>query len=250
MIKLSRQFRIIIKYYGKFGFQGITFLFKKHFKQNQTITFSNSEYSHPIFLRNNTSDIPTFLQVIINQDYLMNYNFEPKVIIDCGANIGLGTVYFKNKYPNAKIISIEPEQSNFELLLKNTKKYNNVYCLKGGIWKKSTNLLIKDVGLGNWGFMIEESNTSSKDSIKAYTIDDLIKQFDIDHIDILKVDIEGSEKELFECNYEKWLPKTKVLIIELHDRMRQGCSKSFFKALSNYNFSISHKGENIYVFMK
>lgn len=249
MKKLLKEILKLVRYHKKFGFQGIVFLLKKQYKQNQTFTFSHSEYSQPIFLRNNTSDIPTFMQVIFNQDYLMDYNFEPKVIFDCGANIGLGTVYFKNKFPDAKIISIEPEQSNFELLLKNTKEYSNVFCLKGGIWSKSTNLVIKDVGLGNWGFMIEEFDTSTKDSIKSYTIDDIMKQFDIDQIDILKIDIEGSEKELFESNYEEWLPKTKVLIVELHDRLRKGCSKSFYKALSNYDFSTTHRGENIYVFM-
>ena len=56
-------------------------------------------------------------------------------------------------------------------------------------------------------------------------------------------------KIVFESNFEKWLPKTKVIIIELHDRMRKGSSKAFFTALSNYNFSIAHRGENIIVFM-
>ena len=179
----------------------------------------------------------------------MKFNFEPKVILDCGANVGYAAVYFKNEFPNARIISIEPEKFNFELLLKNTKEYSDMTCLMGGIWNKSTHLTIKDVGLGNWGFMIEESINPTEDSIKAYTIENLMKQFCIDQIDILKIDIEGSEKELFESGYEYWLPKTKVLIIELHDRMRNGCSKSLFSALSNYNFSTTHKGENIYVFM-
>ena len=239
----------VYRYHMRFGFQGITLLLKILFKKNQILTFSNSKYSQPIFLRNNTSDIPTFEQVIINQDYLMYYNFDPKVILDCGANIGLASVYFSNKFPDAKIISIEPEKSNFELLLKNTEKYGNVITLNGGIWNKSTNLAIKDVGLGNWGFVVEESDTSTRYSIKAFTIDGIIKQFNIEQIDILKIDIEGSERELFESNYEEWLPKTKVLIVELHDRIRKGCSKSFFKALSNYNFSSTHKGENIYIIM-
>ena len=61
-------------------------------------------------------------------------------------------------------------------------------------------------------------------------------------IDIMKIDIEGSEKELFESNYESWLPKVKTLIIELHDHMRKGA------ALSKYNFSLAVKGEDIVCF--
>ena len=76
-----------------------------------------------------------------------------------------------------------------------------------------------------------------------------MKKMDWDHIDILKLDVEGAEKEIFSSNYEDWLPKTKVLIIELHDRMRKGCSKVVFSAISEYNFSLDISGENL-VFTK
>ena len=66
------------------------------------------------------------------------------------------------------------------------------------------------------------------------------------HIDILKLDIETSEKKVFLDNYESWLPKTKMVIIELHDFMEEGCSRSFFTAINktftNYEYMI--KGEN------
>lgn len=238
------------KYIFYFGFQGIIIWIKLLLKQGQTTSFTTSKYLHPIFIRNNTSDLPTFDQIFIKKEYEQKLNFVPSVIFDCGANVGYAAVYFKNKFPNAKIISIEPEQSNFELLIKNTNKYSDITCLKGGIWNKSANLIIKDAGFGNWGFMIEETDKPTENAIEAYSIENLMKRFNIDQIDILKIDIEGSEKELFESGYEYWLPKTKVIIVELHDRMRDGCSKSFFKALSNYNFSTSHKGENLYVYMK
>ena len=64
-------------------------------------------------------------------------------------------------------------------------------------------------------------------------------------LDLVKIDIEGAEKELFENGYEKWLPKTRVLVVELHDRMKPGCSKSVFSAICQYDFSFSHKGENL-----
>lgn len=249
MIKPLRLIKKIARYYQRFGFPGVLLLFKMVFKRNNPIRFSHREFPFPIFLRSKTSDLSTLEQVFIDCEYEMTHSLNPKVILDCGANIGLGTVYFKNQFPDAKIISIEPEESNFELLMKNTTHYNDIFCIKGGVWKRATNLLIDDVGLGHWGFMVSESETASIETVKGYTIDGIMKQFGLTHIDILKVDIEGSEKELFESNYEKWLPKTNLLIIELHDRLRKGCSKSFYKALSNYSYRSAKKGENIFVFM-
>jgi hypothetical protein len=62
---------------------------------------------------------------------------------------------------------------------------------------------------------------------------------------LLKLDIEGSEKEVFEKNYETWLPNTKMLIIEVHDHMRKGAAKSVFAAMNKYNFSFSMNQEKL-----
>lgn len=64
------------------------------------------------------------------------------------------------------------------------------------------------------------------------------------NIDLLKLDVEGAEKEIFSVNYENWLPYTKVIMIELHDRFKHGCSKAFFSAVAKYDFSFSIRGEN------
>ena len=55
-------------------------------------------------------------------------------------------------------------------------------------------------------------------------------------IDLLKIDIEGSEKQLFESDYQNWLPKTKVIMVETHDRMIPKCSYTVMKTINDYNF--------------
>ena len=237
-----------IRYTRRFGLQGFFLLLKNFLSKNLVITFASKRFSHPIILRNNTSDFPAFHQIFLNDEYLIDLNFEPLTIIDCGANVGYASIYFKNRFPNAKIISIEPDISNFEYLKINTKFYNDIFILQGAIWNKNTNLVIKDIGLGNWGFVIEELLNEHENSIKAYTIQNLMLLFEIDKIDILKIDIEGSEKELFESNFEFWLGKVKVIIIELHDLIRPGSSKSFFKAISNYEYSLKLRGEYIIIY--
>ena len=242
MRKLWQSWQSFLHHFKLFGPGGASFFLKQRWKKEGLIDITMKGYAHPIYMRNHTSDVPMFYYIFEAKEYDISFPFEPKVIIDCGAHIGLGAVFFAHKFPNAIIYSIEPEKSNFELLVKNTEAYPNIRCLNYGIWNKTTNLKILDVGLGNWGYMTEEVSCKDETTIEAISIDEIMNRYGISQIDICKVNIEGTEKELFEQNTEKWLPHTKAIIIELHDRMREGCTKSFFKALMNYNFSISPHG--------
>ena len=249
MRKIYLLFLNFFKHYRRFKFNGIVFLYKKRFMPNQIISFKASFLKFPVFLRNNSSDISTFYQIVFYQEYKIAFGFIPEIIIDLGANIGLAAVYFKNVYPNSKIISLEPEISNYNMLLKNTKEYDDIICYNVGIWNKPGNLIVEESEQGYWASFVHEVEYISEDTTKAITISQLIRDHKIDKIDILKIDIEGSEKELFSNNYNEWLSITKVIIIELHDHLREGSSMSFFNALSKYNYSISHSGENILCFL-
>jgi tRNA1(Val) A37 N6-methylase TrmN6 len=61
-------------------------------------------------------------------------------IIDAGANIGLGIIYLKKQYPNAKIVAFEPDEKVFEVLELNIKSFNltNVNLVNKGLWKEET----------------------------------------------------------------------------------------------------------------
>ena len=93
--------------------------------------------------------------------------------------------------------------------------------------------------------MVEEVTDSEEFSFKAVTIGKILKRSGYKEIDILKLDIEGSEKEVFSNDYEDWLSKVNILIIELHDRMKPGCSEAFYSAINQYNFIKINSGENI-----
>lgn len=242
----------IVSHFQVLGVQGVLFLFKRHIKFIKSFSILLPKYKYPILLRNNTTDVCVFYQVFLAKSYDIFYGLDPKVIIDCGANIGLSVLFYKNKFPDAKIIAVEPEISNFELLQKNTERYNNIFCIKRGIWNRSTDLVIKEGNKGNWDFVTEEVNSknSNVNKISAVSINEIINTYNIEQIDILKIDIEGSERELFDMNFEKWLKITKVLIIELHDGLKPGASKSFFKAVSKYDFHMSRKNENLIFYFK
>jgi len=94
MEKILHVLSLIIQYITKYGFYGVIFLYKLKFKRNKPISFYHPKYNYPIILRNNSTDINIFYQMLFYQDYNINYDFVPKVIIDGGANIGLAAIFF------------------------------------------------------------------------------------------------------------------------------------------------------------
>ena len=199
----------------------------------------------PFSIRNNPFDYAVFEEVLLKKAYDIPLDFLPLNIIDGGGNVGLTAVFFAAKYPRASIVTLEPDEDNFRLLQHNTSFYRNVQAWKSGVWNRSAELVVKDLGYGNDSLVVEEVPGPVAGSVPAFGIDDIMVKMGWEHIDILKLDVEGSEKEIFRSNFESWLPKTRVLIIELHDRIREGCSKAVLAALSGYDFSLRIAGENL-----
>jgi FkbM family methyltransferase len=182
-----------------------------------------------------TSDFGVFQQIFIDNYYDFPIDIKPKLIIDGGANVGYASIYFANRFPNAKVIAIEPNDNNYKMLNENSFKYFNIKPIKSAIWNTNTTLHVNDVGREECGFIVEEAGINDQEIFKGITINDILKEFECNYIDILKLDIEGAEKEVFSSNYEEWLCKVHILIIELHDRFKPGCSEAFLSAIYNYN---------------
>jgi FkbM family methyltransferase len=215
-------------------------------KKGQEIAIKVPGIRHPVHIRAKSSDEYTFQQIFINKEYGFSYDAQPSNIIDAGANIGLAAVYFANRFPNSRVFCLEPEPNNFKLLQKNISYYPNIKAIPAGLWGVSTYLRIRDEGLGNWGFIVEETDAAEPGAIKAVSLLDLIKENKLESLDIVKMDIEGSEKEVLEAgDLHEWLSVCKVLIIELHDRMKKGTSAALFRALLQYDVQVELLGENL-----
>lgn len=192
-------------------------------------------------------DVNLMKSIFQFQEYALPLkNFSPKLILDCGGNIGCAAVYFANVYPNSKIYSIEPEKNNFKLLKYNTSQYKNITPINSAVWDKETFIRVEDKGYGTWGFMTFETAKDDPAAFTTVTVSKLLKESGCNEIDLLKVDIEGAEKEVFGAvDVDEWLSKVNVITIELHDRMKLGCSYEFFKAISKYRWFFTMKGENL-----
>jgi len=251
-----------MRYCSRYGIPGILRRIKEQFSSHGSLMrYSPNGLEHPFYLRAGTSDIGIYEQVFFDQEYEFSAAYPPKVILDAGANIGLAAIYFANKYPEAKIIAIEPEDSNFELLKENVSVYNNITPVQAALWSRNESISLIDPGLDKCGFMtqsegfregnqnsdilIQENRISQCHQVSGVTVDGIMKDFNLQTIDILKIDIEGAEKEVFE-NSEAWIGNVKAIIIELHEHMKSGCNRSFYNGSNGFDHEWV-QGENVYL---
>lgn len=231
-------------FYRLFGMRGMFLKIKQASGKPSLFTVSQKGIKLPFFLRLNTTDIQAYKEIILRDEYHLMLRKSPKVIIDAGANIGLTAIYFASRYPDAKIYSIEPEPSNFELLVKNTEHYQNIFPIHAALWNEDVPIQVVDCGLGHWGFQTATSDgVSSLSQVPGLTLRTIMADRGIDYIDLLKIDVEGAEKEVFKGSPE-WIDKVGVLIVELHDRLKAGCSRSFFNATNAFEHEW-YQGENV-----
>jgi len=175
------------------------------------------------------------------------------LIVDCGGHIGLSTVWFASRFPEALIYCIEPDESNFALLQQNTKPYTNVIPLRGGVWNRSCHLEISNPLSGSASFRLREvfDPVASEEAklLRAYTIEEIVHKEEANRLFLVKIDIEGAESQVFQES-TGWLGNTTMVIIELHDWLLpgQGTSKNFFKRLGESNFDVVLHGENLLLF--
>lgn len=81
--------------------------------------------------------------------------------------------------------------------------------------------------------------------MKAMTLGKIIADYQLNKIDILKIDIEGAEKEVFE-DASSWIGKVEALIIELHEDMKSGCNRSFYNGSNGFDDEW-RRGENVFL---
>jgi FkbM family methyltransferase len=200
-----------------------------------------------ITVRGNTTDFECLKKVLIDREYESPFPVEPRFIIDAGANTGFATIFYSARYPSAKIVAIEPEATNFAVLEKNCRGLPNVTLIQGALWGSETTLGILNPDAAKCGIMVGPEAASGNHSISTVTISGLMKRMGTDHIDILKLDIEGAECEVFESDPEEWLGAVGQIAIELHDWRTPGASRSFYSALVRRPFSQGKVGENIFI---
>ena len=229
-------------YYRYFGFRGV-FAISAHrlLGRPREITAHPSGIRNPVHVRVRTTDQEVYPEILLQGFYAFDLPFCPKTIVDAGANIGMASIYFAHRYPEAKIVAVEAEAANFALLAKNVRPYPLITPIHAALWNRDGEISVgqPDPSTGARGEFAFVTREGPGVKVRAVTMPTLMKEAQIRSIDLLKVDIEGAEKEVFEaCD---WISDIRCLMIELHDRLKPGCSEAVNSVTRG--FSKSQRGE-------
>lgn len=133
---------------------------------------------------------------------------EPR-IIDCGSNIGLSVIFFKNIYPKSEIIAFEADKDIFNVLKKNIEGFelNNIELINKAVWSKDAELYF-EADSADSGHLSHEEKGSK---VSAVALNPFLKE----KVDFLKMDIEGAELEVLK-SIAGSLDQVENLFIEYH----------------------------------
>ncbi|TCL07823.1 FkbM family methyltransferase [Roseivirga ehrenbergii] len=170
--------------------------------------------------------LPPFKESFFDNIYFDGFPPEKRLtaspmVIDIGANVGFFSLNIFSKYPKAKVIAFEPMPFNYAQLLEYQQEYNDVNWVieNKAIADHSNGLTLYTSTIDGFSTMagvFKEGGKSSEINVETITLSDVIRSNNIDNIDLLKLDCEGSEYAILYTLPDNDLAKISMISIETH----------------------------------
>lgn len=162
-----------------------------------------------LYFRPDTSDQFVMNEIFIADVYDIKNMNDISVVLDLGANIGAFSSSIVRKFPQCSVTSVEPEPDNFSVLLKNCGDIPNITLINKAVWSDSNGVsIVADCG----GTAVQSGDNSIE--VESISFDELVKSFD--HIDVMKMDVEGAEVDIILAASPESLTKIDRITGEFH----------------------------------
>lgn len=153
------------------------------------------------------------------------------LIVDAGGFIGSSALAFSEMFPDATIVAIEPSERNFELLRINTSKNPRIHLVRAALSSRAGDSVeLYDRGTGDFGFSLLADSGEDEplvlERVNTTTLEDILASYPNHAPGILKLDIEGAEKQIFEESGAQ-VDRFPIVLAELHERIVPGCDAAF-----------------------
>jgi FkbM family methyltransferase len=157
-------------------------------------------------------ELAVLRDVLIEREYATES--EPRVILDIGANAGFATLYFKSRYPAARVIAVEADWRAYKRLLENVQGLDGVSTYHAAIGTQDgTTSFFCSTDSSICSSLTRRSDADEEVSVETLTLDTLLERAAVDRVDLLKLDVEGAEADVLPTAP---LERINEIIAELH----------------------------------
>lgn len=172
----------------------------------------------PFCYRPGTTDLLVLEQVFLDGEYRVEPIAPESIeyIVDLGSNIGVTAMFWAQRYPRARMVLVEPDPDNFELLKRNTAAFQDrcmLFNVAVSDRRGETSFFRSDREYGH--SMLKGDDSVSEIQVRTLTVSDLLGQAAFPRVDLLKMDIEGGE-QIVMPTIGTWKCAPRYLIAELH----------------------------------
>jgi len=136
-----------------------------------------------------------FKEILLRESYRFDSRTEAPCILDCGANIGLATLYFKWLYPKARITAFEPDPATFAVLRHNVERnrLSDIVLHNIALWNEAeaVTLFVDEATPGALTMSTIHSRLPGRPLLVSGR---KLSEFIDGTVDFLKLDVEGAEE--------------------------------------------------------
>lgn len=209
-----------------------------------------SPYACCVKLRRAESDFGTFNEVFVSQVYraALRVVHDARTVIDLGSNIGLAALYLAAHLPKARIFCVEPGADTYEFIEQNVaalRRASRLDSLHGAVWDAECRLHADPATTSySNALAARPAEPGHAGEFSGYPMAEIIRRSGFAGIDLLKVDIEGAERQLFSGDIS-WLDAVGAIAIEFHDTSRTDAR--FDAVMAAHGFRIVDDGAHTVV---
>ena len=179
-----------------------------------------------VLYRPGTTDPFVLYQVLLKTgkkaEYYVPPALKPKTILDIGSNIGASILYFHRQFPDASIFGFEPHPETFRILENNVGDIPNVMIFNYGLGAINQRVAARaekanfggfstNVRPGNGGRTVDEVECDIR------RLDDVLRNIGIAEVDLIKIDCEGAEADVFSALPNEILNCCQWIVGEFHN---------------------------------
>lgn len=180
-----------------------------------------------------------YREIFARQHYYFRTDNRTPVILDCGANLGMASLYFKWLYPESRVQAFEPDPATFELLAGNIRQNHlDVEVHNCALWDQDAEVDFF-VDSANPGTLLMSTDGSRSRGAPVKVPGRKLSNFIDEAVDFLKLDVEGAEHRVL-CDLVSAgkLGNIRQMVVEYHHKIGQqkSCLAGFLNELERAGF--------------